>query len=67
MSKEQTLEEAFGSLDEIIEKMEDSELSLDESFTLYSKGIELLKFCNEKIEKIETDIKLVTENTQNQL
>ena len=65
MSKEQTLEQAFTNLDEIIEKMEDSEISLDDSFSLYSKGVELLKFCNEKIEKVETDIKLVTENTQN--
>ena len=65
MSKEQTLEQAFTNLDEIIEKMEDSEISLDDSFSLYSKGVDLLKFCNEKIEKVETDIKLVTENTQN--
>ncbi len=64
MNKDQTLEQAFSSLDEILEKMESDELSLDDSFALYSKGLELLKFCNEKIEKIETDIKLVTENSQ---
>lgn len=65
MNNEQTLEEAFSNLDEIIEKMEDANLSLDDSFALYSKGLELLQFCNKKIEKVETDIKLVTEKTQN--
>ncbi len=65
MNKDQTLEQAFSNLDEIIEKMEDSEISLDDSFALYSQGIELLKFCNEKIEKVETEIKLVTKKTQN--
>lgn len=64
MNDEQSLEKAFEKLDEIIDKMESEDLPLDETFSLYSEGLNLLKYCNEKIEKVETDIKLVTEKTQ---
>ncbi len=56
-----TLEEAFEQLDELIEKMEESELPLEESFALYKKGVSLVEYCNKKIEKVECDIKKVTE------
>lgn len=59
--EELTLEEAFEQLDELIDKMEDSELPLEESFELYKKGVSLVEVCNKKIEKVECDIKKVTE------
>ncbi len=59
--EELTLEEAFEQLDELIEKMEDSELPLEESFELYKNGVSLVEVCNKKIEKVECDIKKVTE------
>ena len=59
--EELTLEEAFEQLDELIDKMEDSDLPLEESFELYKKGVSLVEVCNKKIEKVECDIKKVTE------
>lgn len=56
-----TLEEAFEQLDELIEKMEESDLPLEESFKLYKQGVSLVEYCNKKIEKVECDIKKVTE------
>lgn len=61
MTEETTLEEAFGMLDEIIRKMEESDLSLEDSFAFYKQGLKLVEFCNKKIEKVECDIKKVTE------
>lgn len=58
---EVTLEEAFEELDALIEKMEESELPLEESFALYKKGVSLVEYCNRKIEKVECDIRKVTE------
>ena len=46
-----TIEESFEALEEIITKLESSDISLDESFTLYKNGMEELKLANEKIEK----------------
>lgn len=56
-----TLEEAFEQLDELIEKMEGNDLPLEDSFALYKKGVQLVEYCNKKIEKVECDIKKVTE------
>ncbi len=61
INEEMTLEEAFEELDGLIEKMETSDLPLEETFGLYKKGLSLVEFCNKKIEKVECDIKKVTE------
>ena len=59
--EEMTLEAAFEQLDELIDKMEESDLPLEESFALYKKGVSLVEVCNKKIEKVECDIRKVTE------
>jgi len=46
--QEQTLEEIFLELESIIEKMQQREVSLEDSFQLYEQGIQKLKQCNEK-------------------
>lgn len=51
--KEQTLEEIFMELDAIIQKMDQNDLALDETFSLYEQGIHKLKLCNEKIDHVE--------------
>ena len=58
------IEKNFKELDEILEKMQDEEVSLDESFEMYKKGIEIVKDSNEQIEKIEKQIELLEENTE---
>lgn len=57
MSEERTLEESFKELDELIEKMQKEDLPLEEAFGLYKKGIELVQQCNDKIQKVECDIR----------
>lgn len=52
-TKELTLEETFAGLEEVIRTMEQGEISLEESFRLYHKGMDMLKSCNDKIEKVE--------------
>ena len=59
---EQTLETVFEQLDEVVEKLEGEDLSLEESFQMYHKGIDLLKICNEKIDTIEKKMMILDEN-----
>ena len=56
--KEQTLEKLFTQLED---EMEQGEVSLEEAFALYHKGVDTLKMCNEKIDKVEKKI-LVLDN-----
>lgn len=51
--EELSLEEAFQKLDILAQKLEDRETSLEDSFLLYQQGMELLKFCNGKLDTVE--------------
>ena len=50
---QKTLEEAFAELDILAGRLEDRETSLEDSFTLYKQGMELLKYCNDKLDTVE--------------
>ena len=63
--KEPSLEETFQELETIIEKMQDREVTLEDSFSLYEQGIQKLKFCNEKIDHVEK--KMQMQNKQGEL
>lgn len=51
--KPKNIEEAFQQLETMTEQLESSEISLEESFRLYQQGMKLLKYCNDKIDKVE--------------
>lgn len=51
--EKKSLEEAFQALDEMVVKLESNDISLEDSFHLYKEGMELLKYCNGKIDKVE--------------
>lgn len=51
-----TLEEAFAQLEQVTKTLEDENISLEESFAVYQKGMQLLKYCNESIDKVEKKV-----------
>ena len=56
-------EEAMKRLEEIVQDLEDGELSLEESLKVFEEGMGLVKFCSEKLEEIEQRVtKLVKES-----
>ena len=57
--KDQTLEDVFEQLDEVVKKLEGEAVSLEDSFQLYHEGMELLKICNDKIETIEKKVMIL--------
>lgn len=59
--KQLNLEEMFSSLDEVIEQLEGEEVSLEQSFSLYHKGMELLKQCNAQIDRVEKQVQVLDE------
>lgn len=60
------IEENFKELDELLEKMQDEDVSLDESFEMYKKGIEIVKDSNEQIDKIEKQIEVLEEESDDE-
>ena len=59
---EKSLEEAFNELDALTERLEKRGISLEESFRIYKKGMDLLKYCSEKIDTVEKKMLQIDEN-----
>ena len=51
--EETTMEEMLQTLDAHIRQLESDEISLEDSFHVYEKGMQLLKECNDKIDRVE--------------
>ena len=67
MSKEnKTLETAFTDLEEIIEKLEKEDITLEDSFKLYQDGMKLIKHCNDSIDKVEKQLIVLGEKDNKQ-
>lgn len=65
-TKEVSLEEMFQSLETIVAELENDDVSLEDSFTLYNKGMNMLKQCNEKIDTVEKKIKVLDDEGKEQ-
>ena len=65
MKKEvKTLETSFEELNQIINKLEKEEISLEDSFRLYQEGMQLLKHCNNSIDMVEKQLIVLGENNE---
>ena len=60
--EDKNLEQVFQELDEVVRSLEQDTASLEESFQLYHKGMDLLKVCNEKIDTVEKKMMILDEN-----
>ena len=55
-------EDAMKRLEEIVLGLESDGLSLDESLSLFSEGVSLVKICNEKLSEAEQKVKILIED-----
>lgn len=62
-----SFEKAISELEEIVQKLERGDLSLDESIEFFQKGIELSKFCSKKLDEIERKISILIEDEKGQI
>jgi len=54
------LEEALEDLEQIVGKLEDGKLSLEESLVLFERGIRLVRLCSSRLESAEQRIESLT-------
>jgi exodeoxyribonuclease VII small subunit len=62
MTEEMTIEEAFEKLDDLAQRLEDRETSLEESFRLYRQGMEVLKYCSDRLDTVEKKMLQMSED-----
>lgn len=55
-------EEALAELEEIVERLEAGELTLEESLALFERGQKLAKLCNERLEAATLRVEQLTED-----
>ncbi len=63
--KKLTFETALNELNDIVKKMEDEDIPLDEALKLFGKGIELTEKCNKILDDAKQKITIV-ENRGNE-
>lgn len=57
--KNQTFESSLGELEKIVRKLEDGDLSLEESLKLFEDGVRLSRECQERLNKAERRIEVL--------
>ena len=58
------LEDDFKKLEDIIERMEHEDLSLEDSVKSYEEGMRIVLSCNEQIDKVEKQLIILNEKNQ---
>lgn len=61
--KKLSFEESMIRMEEIVEKLESEEVSLEETLALYKEGLALATFCKEKLTDAEGEILLLRKNS----
>ena len=63
--KELTYEQAYKRLEEIVNKLENGSVPLEESMKLFEEGTKLANFCDSKLNAAEQKFtQLITENSE---
>ena len=64
---EKKFEKAMEELEKIVKKMEDGNMSLEESLKAFEEGIKLSRFCADKLDEAESKVNILLkeENTLN--
>jgi len=67
MTDEIKFEEALTRLEEIVEKLEDGDLPLDESLSAFEEGIRLSRICAKLLNEAERKVEILTKGEDGQL
>jgi exodeoxyribonuclease VII small subunit len=61
MSKpsEQSFEQALAELEKIVKKMESGDLTLEQALATHKRGLELAKFCQQRLEAAQQQVKVL--------
>lgn len=64
MSKNTDFEKSLNELENIVEQLQNGDISLDESIKLFEKGMELTNLCRKTLETARQKITALTQEEQ---
>ena len=65
--KEPGFEESLQRLEEIVERLEDDELELEQSLALFEEGVKLAAACDQRLDEAEKKVALLLKNDEGAL
>jgi exodeoxyribonuclease VII small subunit len=62
-----SFEEAMNKLEQIVDKLEEGDVPLEEAIVFYKEGMELSKLCHDKLKNVEEQLtQIITEDGRKQ-
>jgi exodeoxyribonuclease VII small subunit len=65
--KKKNFEGALEELERAVERLESGDLSLEDSLAAFEEGVQLVKFCNQKLNEIERRVELLVKDKEGKL
>ena len=66
-AKEVRFETALARLEEIVQKLEDGDLALEESLKLFEEGVRLSRNCDQKLQAAERRIEILLKDEEGKI
>ena len=60
-------ESALEELEQVVDRLESGELSLEESLEAFEKGVGLVKYCNQKLNDVERKVEILVKDKEGKL
>ncbi|WML47573.1 exodeoxyribonuclease VII small subunit [Neobacillus sp. PS3-34] len=61
--KKLSFEEAMNQLEQIVDRLEEGDVPLEEAIAFYKEGMELSKLCHDKLKSVEEQLtQIITED-----
>ncbi len=67
MAKEPTFKQAIEELEKITDSLESGELELEKSLALFERGVELIKFCQDKLDSTHTRVEALIDTLEGEV
>jgi exodeoxyribonuclease VII small subunit len=64
LENEPTFKEAIEELEKITASLESGELELEDSLKLFERGVELIKFCQDKLDGAQAKVEMLVESLE---
>jgi exodeoxyribonuclease VII small subunit len=67
LENEPTFKEAIEELEKITDSLESGELELERSLALFERGVELIKFCQDKLDGAQAKVELLVDSLEGEI
>jgi exodeoxyribonuclease VII small subunit len=64
---QKTFEQSLKQLERIVQELEDGDLPLEKAIKKFEEGVQLTKFCSQKLDETEKKISILLKDTEGQI